>query len=478
MMNQANSTIGAPERRRACCLTLTILALLAALPLPAAAAAPNVDPAIDIALAADSRCPVIIRLAIDAPAPGAAGRFALAQAQKALLDDLSGEPGLRFGRGLDTLPWLAADVDAAALDALASHPAVERIVADARVRGALAQSLPAIRAPYVIDTLGITGAGVAVGVIDTGIDLANPDFSGAILARRRFVKDSPGQPDAVQDDNGHGTHIAGIIASRGAYAPRGVAPASQLVIIKALDQFNEGYLSDVIAGIDWLIANHGAFPSLKFINLSLIVIEETSTLCPCDSLAELDESLQPFLEARDRALAAGIRIVSPTGNGGVNGLNAPACFRDVVAVGATFDAAYTRTPPTGTYNGISPDFPPVYDENVTTLRMAGFSNYGACVDFVAPGYLISSSRLDADPDAKSLTSFGTSMAVAHVVGALALLQQWQPAANGAQLLEALHAGARPVPSPGNPAIHYDLIDLTQAARVLRSSRAADWSIYR
>ena len=114
------------------------------------------------------------------------------------------------------------------------------------------------------------GAGVTIGMVDTGIDYAQQDLTGKVVAGATFLSNpSPGCATAQQnpgggDDNGHGTHVAGIAAASGQYGVTGVAPAASLVVAKVLDCQGSGQYQDVVSGINWVVA-HGA----RVVNLSL-----------------------------------------------------------------------------------------------------------------------------------------------------------------------------------------------------------------
>ena len=115
-----------------------------------------------------------------------------------------------------------------------------------------------------------TGAGVRIGIVDTGVDLSQQDLQGKVVAQNYFVSSPssgcetspPANP--AQDDNGHGTHVSGIAAASGAVGVSGAAPGASLVVAKVLDCTGAGQYSDVVAGINWAV-QAGA----KVINLSL-----------------------------------------------------------------------------------------------------------------------------------------------------------------------------------------------------------------
>lgn len=160
--------------------------------------------------------------------------------------------------------------------------AVTAVVGAALFAMALLGALPAGAAAYSNDQWALqvigaptawqygTGAGIKIGIVDTGVDTSQQDLVGKVVAGTTFLSDpSSGCDTAAQDpngedDNGHGTHVAGIAAASGQYGVTGVAPGASLVVAKVLDCDGTGEYSDVVDGIDWVV-QHGA----KVINLSL-----------------------------------------------------------------------------------------------------------------------------------------------------------------------------------------------------------------
>src|SRR5581483_935705 len=147
-----------------------------------------------------------------------------------------------------------------AIRVLATRPDVEMIWLDEEVHTMLDMSVPLIQVPEVW-ALGFTGKGVLVGIVDTGIDSTHPDVAGRVKAS----KDMTGEGDV--DNNGHGTHVAGIVggngtASQGKY--RGVAYECDYVVAKVLRGDGSGLMSDVIAGLEYVVDQ-----GVKVINLSL-----------------------------------------------------------------------------------------------------------------------------------------------------------------------------------------------------------------
>ena len=115
-----------------------------------------------------------------------------------------------------------------------------------------------------VPTAASNGAGVGVAVLDTGVDLAHPDLTGTSDAFSAFG-------GSCQDDQGHGTHVAGIIGARdNAIDVIGVAPSATIYCVKVLDGSGSGTDEDVMAGLDWVVSHHAAqSPAIQVINMSL-----------------------------------------------------------------------------------------------------------------------------------------------------------------------------------------------------------------
>jgi subtilisin family serine protease len=263
----------------------------------------------------------------------------------------------------------SAEIPATQIEKLRNSPGVAYVVLDSEVH-ILGDTIPwgitAIKADQVQPTN--SGVGVKVAVIDTGIDLTHSDLK--VAGNVSFIGTATGN-----DDNGHGTHVAGTIAAlKNSVGVVGVAPGVQLFALKALDSAGFGYLSNVVAAIQWAIDNH-----MNVINMSL----------GCNTDA-------PILhQICDQAYKAGIVVVAAAGNDGyylnylTNTVQYPAAYDSVIAVGAT----------------------DVYNSR------AAFSSFGPGLELMAPGLGIRSTyKGNRYADAS-----GTSMAAPHVSGAAALL---------------------------------------------------------
>ncbi|MGB9637241.1 MAG: S8 family peptidase [Microgenomates group bacterium] len=205
---------------------------------------------------------------------------------------------------------------------------------------------------------------VKVGIVDTGIDVKHPDLKDNLKGGVSTVL----YTRSYDDDNGHGTHVAGIVAAlNNSFGVVGVGPGIDLYAVKVLDRRGNGYLSDVIEGLDWAIAN-----GMQVVNMSL----GTSS------------DVQSFHDAVQRVNSAGIVQVAAAGNSG-GAVIYPAAYPEVIAVSAT-------------------------DQSDT---LASWSSRGAEVDLAAPGVDIYSTYKGSTY--KTLS--GTSMASPHVAGVAALV---------------------------------------------------------
>lgn len=247
-----------------------------------------------------------------------------------------------------------------------------------------------------------SGRLVNVYVIDTGVYAAHDELALRIAQGRNTIEGALNPAD-TNDCNGHGTHVAGTIAGR----TLGVAPDATVIPVKVLDCFGSGTLAGVVAGIDWMVANHeSGVPAVA--NLSL------------------GGGVSPTLNAAiARAVADGITVVVAAGNSNDDACNySPASEPSAITVGAS---------------------------DRTDLR-SSFSNWGACVDVFAPGSQILSAAISG-PNAEATLS-GTSMASPHVAGAAALVLDAFPLLTPAEVAQRITASAtRGVvldPGPGSP----------------------------
>jgi subtilisin family serine protease len=229
-------------------------------------------------------------------------------------------------------------------------------------------------------TYNQTGAGVHAYVLDTGIRATHQQFAGRVGNSYNVIPDQYGTSDC----NGHGTHVSGTIGG----TTYGLAKNVTLHAVRVLDCTGSGTTSGVVAGIDWVTANH-VKPAVA--NMSLGGSASVS----------LDDAVA-------RSVAAGVTYAVAAGNSSADACAySPARAADALTVGATMN----------------------------TDAKASFSNYGACLDLFAPGYSITSAYNTSDT--ATATMSGTSMASPHVAGAAALYLETAPDATSAEVAAAI-----------------------------------------
>lgn len=285
---------------------------------------------------------------------------------------------------------------------------------------------------------GVSGAGVTVAVVDSGIS-PHPALTGKVVASVSTVSGD----SSTNDAHGHGTHIAGIIAgnsSASRYVTSlyrgGIAPDVKLVNVRVLGANGTGWTSDVIAGIEWVIANRDKY-KIRAINLSLghPVMEPSIT--------------DPLCIAVMKATAAGIVVIASAGNSGkaadgspiLGGITSPGNSPHAITVGAmNTKGTVTRS-----------------DDIMTTYSSRGPTKFEHAVkpDVVAPGNKLVSLETPGSYLQRNYPQFhmagrgsnaymhlsGTSMSAAVVTGGVALMMQAHPKITATQLKIALQTGS-------------------------------------
>lgn len=289
------------------------------------------------------------------------------------------------------------------IEALEKNPFVDYVEKDVKVQ-AFAQTLPN-GINRVDGDLSSTRSGNGYGsvnadiaILDTGIQFSHSDLY--VYRQKTFVAGT----SSANDDNGHGTHVAGIAAAKdNSIGVVGMAPGAKLWAIKVLDKNGSGDLSTVIKGID-LITQYA----------SQIEVANLSFGCECKSIA--------FDTAINNSVKAGITFVVAAGNSGKDASTfSPANNPNVIAVSAIGDSD-------GKCGGKGPSTGFGSDDT-----LASFSNYGVVVDMAAPGVKIYSTYKGNS----YATLSGTSMAAPHVAGAAALYEAQHPGASPAEVRNAL-----------------------------------------
>ena len=288
----------------------------------------------------------------------------------------------------------------AAVSAIARHPQVAYVEVDAPVQLFATQT----GATWGIDRVdqrdtplsttyeyNATGTGVNAYIFDTGINLAHQDFGGRAQyvpngANGDFVGDGRGD---ASDCHGHGTHVAGTVGG----ATWGVAKNVALWAGRVVDCRGSGNVSMSIAAVDWVAAK-GLRPAV--VNMSLGYGD-----------------VQSLRDAVEAAVDSGVNFGVAAGNGDFLGRPLDAC----------------KESPAGAPNAVT------VGSTTSSDTESSFSNYGTCVDILAPGSSITSA--DYKSTTGSATMSGTSMATPHVVGAMSLYLEGNPLATPAQVTNAL-----------------------------------------
>ncbi len=228
------------------------------------------------------------------------------------------------------LDAVAMTVDRSELPRLRSLRGVTAVYPDARVQASVDPDVALVGAPQVWgskDAKGspVMGTGETIAVVDTGVDYTHPDLGGGfgrgkkVAAGYDFVNNDPDP----RDDNGHGTHVAGIISGDAAEpgGRTGVAPRATLTAYKVLDASGSGYESTVIAGLQAAVSIDNPYRA-DVVNLSL------------SGPPSADDPLE---QASEDAIHAGVVVVAAAGNAGPgeSSVGSPAEAPDVLAVGAS-----------------------------------------------------------------------------------------------------------------------------------------------
>jgi uncharacterized repeat protein (TIGR01451 family) len=323
---------------------------------------------------------------------------------------------------LFTASGAAADI-AALQAAVAAHPNSRHVALDALARGDFTPDDPdfsnpsrvygpqQIHAPAAWDvTLG--DPNLIIAIVDTGVDPNHPEFAGRLLPGYDFVNNDADP----RDDNGHGTHVAGIAAAaiNNATGIAGIAGTAQILPVKVLNASNVGTWSQIAQGITYAV-DHGA----KIINLSLGGATYSAAI----------------VDALNYALSHNVTVVAAAGNDSTAEVRYPASLDQVLALGAT---------------------------TVDGVRWS-LSNYGQNVDAMAPGATLYSTYWASTTGSGYRFMSGTSMAAPHGAGLAALVLTVNPSLSPAQVKDLLQSTAADLGDPGVDALHgYGLLNAEAA----------------
>ncbi|MDI3390072.1 S8 family serine peptidase [Streptomyces sp. B-S-A8] len=281
---------------------------------------------------------------------------------------------------------------------------IGKVWLDGRVEAELAESNAQIGSPEAWEA-GLTGKGVKVAVLDTGVDADHPDLAGRIATSKSFIE---GQE--VADKDGHGTHVTSTVGGSGAGSDgkeKGVAPGAELAVGKVLSDEGSGTESQIIAGMEWAAKDVDA----KIVSMSL------GSRAPSDGTDPMAQAVNTLTEE------TGALFVIAAGNSGAPGsIGSPGAADAALTVGAV-DAQDQAAP--------------------FTSKGPRYGDQALKPDLSAPGVEILAARSGLAPGSGLYTSMsGTSMATPHVAGAAALLAEKHPDWSGPQLKDALMSSAK------------------------------------
>ncbi|MGM7634706.1 S8 family peptidase [Bacillus sp. Hm123] len=319
------------------------------------------------------------------------------EVNRALLEENTEEINFIF----DELPAAAVNVTEDQKQLLASHPDIQMIQYDQPIEKS-GQIIP-----YGYKMIGadkrvpstLSGKGVKIGIIDSGVDTKHPDLRIAGGACMMRIIDIRGCSNSYNDDAGHGTHVAGVIgAKNNSIGVVGVAPQAQLYSIKVLDKRGIGTTSTIMAGIEWAIER-----DIDVLNISI-------------TAPRYDEALERMVkQAYDR----GVIIVAAAGNegppwaGDQSSVQYPARFDEVMAV-----------------------------SSIDNKKQIGeLSSIGSEVELAAPGENIYSTVPTSLYVSGYETMSGTSMAAPYVTGLIALYKEKYPEMTNRQIRMLLQKNA-------------------------------------
>jgi subtilisin len=372
-------------------------------------------------------------------------RAAIDSARQDVVEAVSGAPHEVVHR-YETVPYVALELSSAALTQLQRSGEAATVQEDTADLPSLAGSTPLVEATEA-RTLGRHGAGQHVAVLDTGIAKTHPFLAGKVVSEACFSANANcpgGVTSSTAVGSGvnctyavsgcrHGTHVAGIVAGKGA-SFSGVAPEAKLISINVFSRFSgadcagagespctKSFVSDQIKGLDRVFALRNTF-RIASVNMSLGGGKHTAN-CDTDSRKAVIDNLR----------SAGIATVIASGNDGfADGVSAPSCISSAITVGSS----------------------------TKTDTVSSFSNSSPLVELLAPGSAITSSV----PGGGFASFNGTSMATPHVAGAWAVMRQVS-AASVPTILGHLQSTGRPLTDADNGVVKPRIRVLTASTRL-------------
>lgn len=418
----------------------------------------RVEPGVVEALQGSGRARVIVMLDVRSESGAPLERFRTTRARAALRR--AGDsvriaiPDDRFELAYQyrSIHSIAGEAGPEGVLALLAHPAVGEIGLDRVNRYDLAEAT-VVSGIKPVRRMGKHGKGVWVAVLDSGVDNGHGALRKQIKAQECFC--TPGCcPDgssrqsgagSAQDDVGHGTLVAGAIASNGrGGAPRGAAMRASLLAMKVGNPIGPR-TSDVLAALDWLLTEG---PEVDIVNMSFGGGRGFKGNCD-----RRGASNRAYAAALDALRDLGVLSFTSSGNSGMsNRMRAPGCVKNCISVGAVYDANFG-----------SVDWGDCVDPTSGPNGFVCFSDRSPKLDLVAPGVLIRGPALGGG----SREAVGTSFSSPLAAGCAALLKRKYPDATADQLEAALESSPTLVQDPENSR-QYPALDCRAAFDFLAS----------
>lgn len=315
-----------------------------------------------------------------------------------------------------------------AVQALLNNPNIKAVYLNKTVHPVLTQSLPLIN-QSAVSSVGEQGVGTTVAVIDNGINIANSAFgtctANVVSSGCKIIANV--NIGSGTTNNNHGTNVSAIVA--------GVAPSAKIAMLNVFSGTSATF-ADVLAGINWAIANQAAY-NIVAINMSLGDGSKNTTACSTNN---------PFLTPITNATNAGISVVVASGNEAyTNGISSPACTPGAISVGAVYDS---------NIGSVSWGSNLCSDSTTAADKVTCFSDSANFLTLLAPGAHIT---------AGGITEGGTSQATPHVAGAVAVLRSTFPNETLAQTLARMTNTGKAIKDSRNN-ITKPRLNLLEAAR--------------
>lgn len=336
------------------------------------------------------------------------------------------------------LPFIdsyAVTIPSKSLNKIASRREIKFVADDAEIHSLLNIATSIVGSRAINDT-GLTGKGVGIAIIDTGVythpDLTKP--TNRIIAFKDFVNNKQNP----YDDNGHGTHCAGDAAGNGySYGGKykGIAPDANIISVKVLDGAGKGNTSNILAGMQWVLDNKEKY-NIRVVSLSL------------GDKVSLPNNVDPMVRGCEKLTANGLVVVVAAGNDGPERrtITTPGISSSVITVGALDDKRTFDTK----------------DDVVAEFSSRGPTQSGKTKpDILAPGVnIVSLNKGSSDGFSKPYrTASGTSMATPMIAGASALILEKNPSLTPDEVKSLMLKNAKKI---GNESIYaqgHGILDL-------------------